>query len=713
MNPVHAWPPSGPRQLLSALAVLIAVGASSRAAAQPVCPTPSLSQCVDSAYRASSCFPTHATHCAATIDANWRAQVPALTQRYRLLPDNLGGTIRQVGSMPPREPGTATNVAGYQGTIGGLVSINQLLERKGYANLSPVEAAFAAEKGKWSSNGAAVASCREFVHERFRDYSEFEAKAGKVAGDNRAFFNAAFGQSGIANRSLYSSTQKKLDPIFDGHKVEKNSYFLFEKGPYPAGQQPYAFNSQAAQKAQHAGARSWYPETDSWHQQMSQQLGNYNDDVLDEERGRQQAFEALLAERDSVWKSYESVEKSVKGTAKTQLDTEVAATLRSIDAKLETALIDADKNGCLNAQSLTRCDWSPRRYLDDVRKVMDARRQPELSRCLRLTGNDFGKTSFIANAKPLNLPGLYRGDYTLNPDLVAEFLAIYGGHVDTLDLPTEPSTGLTRRSGRHEDAGEEGDRTSFAGAIAYGAGWEATWGTTMCEADIAVDGYARAKIWVFGSETEVGEIEGRLATEAEELHAEVDVRLFGSDVYSLDERHPAFLDFQVGDWSTSHTIEGGTSFVIVFVPVSVSAGLAAKLGIEFRLGGEIVRDCAHDSVGIDLNGTIKPYVDLGVTAAIGIGVQGFRVGLRGTVSVAKVSTPLRGSIGLYLTSSNDLFMRMGLRFGIKQNYLDGRISLFAELGPLTGEFTIVRWTGFGGPEVVLFDEHFDVALARL
>lgn len=711
MNPRPAWPQSGPRQLLSALAVLISLGAAN-AGAQPVCPTPTLAMCVDSTYRSSTCFTTHRTYCGSIIDSNWRAHVPALQQRYRLLPDNLGGTIRQVGSMPPREPGSATNVTGYQGTIGGLVAINQILERKGYANLSPADAAFAAEKAKWSMNGQAVSSCREFVHERFRDYSEFEAKAGKYAGDNRAFFNAAYGQNGIAHRTLLSSTQQKLASIFNGTKVEKNSYFLFTKGPYPAGQQPYPFSHPAVQKAQNVAARTWYAETDDWHQQMSQHLGNYNDDVLDEERGRQQQFEALLAERESVWKSYETVEKLAKKN-RAQLDTETAAALRAIDAKLEKALIDAEKNGCLVSQGISRCDWSPRRYHDDVRRVMDARRQPELAACMRLTGNDFSPSSFIRDAQRLGLPDLKQKNYTLNPDLVAEFLGIYGGHVDTLDLPTEPSTGLTRRSGRHEDSGEEGDRSSFAGAIAYGAGWEATWGSAMCEAEVAVDGYARAKIWVFGSETDVGEITGRLGTEDEQIHAEVDVRLFGSDVYSLDERHPAFLDFQVADWNTSHTIEGSAQFVIVFVPVNVSAGLAAKLGIEFRLGGAVVRDCSVDMAGIDLVGTIKPYVDLGVTAAIAIGVQGFRAGLRGVVSIAKVSTPLRGSIGVYLNSAHELFMRMGLRFGIQQNYLDGRISLFAELGPFTAEFTIVRWTGFGGPEVVLFDEHFDVALARL
>ncbi|MBL8909213.1 MAG: hypothetical protein JNM17_00780 [Archangium sp.] len=680
------------------------------------CPTPTLTQCVDATYRAGSCFPTHQTHCTNLINSDWNTQVSALPQRYRVMPSELGSGIRRVGVQPGLLP-TGTNTSGHLTLVDGLVSANQVLYRKNFANLGPDELAHAAALNAWAQNGTTITSCREYVHEKYLDYATFEAKAGKHGYDARAIFNDAYASNGIAYKKLYSKSGTELARIFDGvKKAEKNAYFRFVPGPYPAGQQPYTF-SQTALKANSAQGRQFFTPTDAWHAQMSQTLANVNDDVLDDSNRRQQTFGDLLAARESAWKSYQSF-NGAKFRPKT-LEATTAAELRAIDQRIDAALVAAHAEGCLNLNQITACDWSPRRYYDMVRRELDARRQPDLTACVRLTGGDFSPTSFIRNADKLKLKNLPLKDYTLSAELVGAYLVAYGGAMDASDVPVDPATGVTRREGRYDDGGESGSRDGFGGAVSYGGGWSAEWGSSFCEAEVAIDGYGAASVWIFGEGGEIAAVSGGIRTDDENVVLNIDVRVFGGEVYTHEWNEEAELDFQIADIRLPDTrIEAKSTFIIVFVPVSIAGGIEVGLGIQFNLGGQVWRDCSINAVGIDLTGTARPYVSLGATASVAIGFPGLAAGLRGRVNIATVSLPLRGSVGVY-TDGVDVFLRLGLSFGIQQRYLDGRISLFAELGwcpgpfCLTAEFTLVSWTGFGGPEVVLYDDHFDTRLASL
>ena len=250
------------KNLGCALVVLVA-GAATHARAS--CPTPTLTQCVDAMYRSSSCFSPNASLCANLISTAWRTHVTALPQRIALMPPELGGDLRQVGVEPlpmPRD----SNVSGYLDTVGGLVAANQILYRKNFQNLGPAELAHANAMSKWKNNGTAIGSCREYVYEKYQGYSVFEAAAGKYGADSRAIFTDAYGKDGIANTKLFSSNGKLLAPIFDGvSKAEKNAYYLFQPGPYPAGQKPYPFTASAAQKFNDAQGRAYFTPTDDWH----------------------------------------------------------------------------------------------------------------------------------------------------------------------------------------------------------------------------------------------------------------------------------------------------------------------------------------------------------------------------------------------------------------------------------------------------------------
>jgi hypothetical protein len=699
------------KSLSSALVVLVA-GAATHARAS--CPTPTFAQCVDTTYRNSACFSTHQSLCGDLINTEWRKQVGALPQRVRLMPAELGGGLKQVGVAPTPVP-KGSNVTGYLGSVGGLVAANQILHRKNFQNLGPAELAHFNAMNAWKNNGTAIESCREFVYEKYQDYSVFEAAAGKHAADSRAIFTDAYGKDGLANRKLLSSSGKPLAPIFDGvSKAEKNAYYLFQPGPYPAGQQPYAFTAAAAQKANNAQGRQYFTPTDAWHTQMSQQLANINDDLLEVSRQKQQKFLELLAQRNTVMKQYHAFDNQT--TKPKNLAGDVAALLRVIDQALEKALIEADAEGCLTLNKVTACDWSPRRYLDMVRGVMDARRQPELTACIKLTADDFSPTSFIKNAKALKIPGLTLNDYTLNPELVTTYLDIYGTAVPAI---------LQMFEGHWGDGGEEGDRSTFAGAVTYGGGWDAQFDDEgpFCATEAGIEAFLTTSAWVFGEGGEIAAAAARLETNDENIDLTVDVRVFGHEI-PMHWSEEAMLDFQVADLHIPEDearISAMAPFFIGPIPVTISGGIEVNLGIEFRLGGQVWRECDIDAVGIDLTGTVKPYVGLNATASLALGIPGLMAGLRGRVNVSTVSMPITGSLGVNVNGADEVSLRVGLAVVINQRYLDGRITFFGELGAcpapfpacFSGEWTLVSWRGFGGEDIALYDQHLDTVIGHL
>ncbi|MEO0812033.1 MAG: hypothetical protein AAFY60_04155, partial [Myxococcota bacterium] len=459
------------------------------------------------------------------------------------------------------------------------------------------------------------------------------------------------------------------------------------------------------------GASKFFQVNDEWHVQMSEYLANEADDVLNELGAAQADFEYLLAVREGVWTSYLATEQA-EGSKEVRFA--VAKELQVLDQQIELALIEAQKRGCLKTEEVGACDWSPRRYADMVSHAMLERRQSDLSSCLRITANDFSEKSFIRNAKLLELKGLDWDDYTVSPSAMDEYISAYETVLFSLPLPFDPSTGMSRRGESYSDGGERGDRSTFAGAVSYGGEWEATWGSRFCDAEIGFGGHATLSAWAFRIGGEIAHLEGSINTDDNHIELFILARFAGIEVYRNETRRPAFLDFQVANPKVEdNDIGGSATFVIVFVPVTVEGGISVDLGIEFRLGGAISRDCSIDAAGIDLIGTVKPYGGLKGYASVAIGIPKLRVGVRGEVLIARVDLPLRGSAGLYLTSSREMFLRLRLSLHLQQRYLDGKIKLFGELGPLKGSVTIVSWKGFGGPEVPLFDESVDVALATL
>ncbi|MCE9668026.1 hypothetical protein LY474_09400 [Myxococcus stipitatus] len=693
------------------------------------CPTPTLEQCANVDYRADTCGSVHDAYCQQLVESEWKARWEASPKQVAEMPEEMGGKPRKVGTQA-WTPG-ATRFQGMDQSLAGQVLKGQVLYLKNLENLTKAEKAYFAQLEGWDKNGTQLTSCQEYVHEKYYGFSRFEQRAGRYGDDARAFFDAAYGKEGIAHRTLYSLDEQALAPIWNPQqRVAKNAYFRFVPGAYPQGAKPYVFESEAAKLAENPEAREWAVASDSWHQEMNEVFSGVPDDVLDQRQREQEEFTALLARRESVYQEWLKTAELLRSRDHDTkaLDAAAAERLYGLDKAIEEGLVKAQARGCLDASSPTPCDWSPRRYKEMLEEAMAPRRAADLRACLFLTGNDFSAESFVRNADKLDIKALDQKDYTLDSRLLEEYLETYGTHVAALDAPVDPPTGATRHGGEAGDSGYAGDNT-FGGGYSYKAGWEVSQGTAplraatlgpWCESNVRLYGEFTGYVNVFSpTPFELAHVHGEAATEGNGLRFKVNARVMGLAIVGLDQHYPLRFTFASDTpFFKRDAAYAATTFVVWFIPVTIKGGVSADTGIKVDIGGAVTRDCALDLVGIDVVGSITPYLAIKGFVSVGIGIPFLQVAVRGEVTLTRVNLPLTSDIGIYLsspshpTNPNTLFLRLKAGLDLEVRFLDGTILLYAEMGDLSAQFPVFSWSGFG-MKTNIFTETVAVPLARL
>ncbi|RKH71820.1 hypothetical protein D7W81_07015 [Corallococcus aberystwythensis] len=685
----------------------------------PLCLQPSLSQCSSVTYRNSYCGAQYDAYCQTQVETAWTARHNAAPKRTAVLPQSLGGGTGTVAYQAPQVLNTAFE--GGNTTVAGQVLRGQVLARKGYQNLTAAEQAYKAVRDAWETNGEGIRSCQEYVHEKYYDFSRFEQGAGAYGDDFRALYEASKGTGGIASRTLYGKDGQALAPLWTStSRAPKNAYYRFAPGAYPPFTTKYLFTSTAATKANNVLQRTAVTISDAWHQAMSTALIKVPDAVLNDSQRRQEAFEDLLARRDAVYAAWQR--QSAKGLTTASINSQTALQLRTLDQSIESALVAAETEGCFETKvPRTSCDWSPRRYKVMVDKAMMARREADLSRCLLLTGNDFGEESFVRNAERLQLASLPDHDYTLNATLLTSYLQAYlqglkdgGGLLDA-------STRTKRKGNTQSDSAHVGD-DKFGGGYTFVGGWavdsfgEGLW----CETDARIFAALDVNVNVFSTNrTEVAHLEGEASTQGNDIRLKLNARVLGVELYNHDMAYPMHVTLvQETQFPRTDAARASGTFMVWFIPVTVTGGISATAGVRTELAAALTRDCAMDTVDLDLDGLVAPFGNVSGFVSVGAGVPDLQVGVMGSLTLINHALPLQAELGVHLTSSahptdpNRLFLHVEARLDQQLRLLDGTLSLFGQVGPFKGEFPLVAWPGLGTTNT-LFTEAVDLPLYQL
>jgi hypothetical protein len=174
-----------------------------------------------------------------------------------------------------------------------------------------------ADREAWSANGNAVATCEEYVYERYYDYSYYGDLATSHGADFRASFvdGMALLADGVQSRSGGTTTPV---PVPDDLQP-KNVFFTYRQ-EYPE----QGITADAYQIVPHQFAdpdlvarldrgKQVYLHTLDWHAEMDAVTAQWGDDLLYALAQKQRDFMKLLAQRAAVykrWRDYHSAQET-------------------------------------------------------------------------------------------------------------------------------------------------------------------------------------------------------------------------------------------------------------------------------------------------------------------------------------------------------------------------------------------------------------------
>lgn len=154
-------------------------------------------------------------------------------------------------------------------------------------------------------------------------------------------------------------------------------------------------------------------------------------------------------------------------------------------------------------------------------------------------------------------------------------------------------------------------------------------------------------------------------------------------------------------------------FTIGFVPVTVSAGLAGIVGLQYDVGGAFP---AFNEPGsctlIEARGQIGPYAGINAFASASINAVIAEVGVKIELTLIRLDLPLIGRVALEMKPGGVVNLLAEMRLDLVLSLLSGRVLLFLRIAWESWELELFSWDG---PRFTtnLFDLRAAVPLADL
>jgi len=689
--------------------VLLGAGTAHALDPVPLCPLPSLETCTQPGYLTTTCGQQHASRCHTLIGDAYQQEWNALTaQHVEELPDSLGGGLATSRIAPNTELGSSF-VESNAGTYSGSLLKTQVLHRKNFQNLTESDVAQQNELQAMEANGTTLRSCKEFVREKYYDYSLFNERMGRHGADYRAIFEDAYAANGIAYKDLKGKAGGILAPIFSSQATApKNLYFRAQQQyPYPTGMTGYPINPALLQQVPAQGL-TYYTPSFAWHEQMSDSLSGQHDTRLNRLFGKQLKFSALINRRNAAWATYNRRAQGLSGTPLTELRQKTTTELQAMDQAIEDGLEEAQALGCLGLSG-NLCDWSPRRFKEMLDAEMLRRQETDYASCQAITGNDFSATAFVRNADVLQIAAL-TGDYATSPARLSTYINQYRQALLQEARVVVPYTSETKRSDSRSSSDSFGN-TYFGASYRYGAGWNFNTTSQLgaCQSfDADLYGYFEANARIYTTSREILYASAEATATPEQLGYDVLVRVLGVDVYSPSGSFPTSFSVTPSKSVRQEFFSAKFYITVLYIPISVTAGISGTVGLDTALSGQFNSGCRFT-----LRGELEPFARLDAFGAVAIDVGFASAGVRGDLSIIEAELPFSASISVYLdTTSSPYRLMADLDSDLQLNVstLSGRFVVFAQAFGLYGEKELASFSGVTH-STPLMSEHRTVPLS--
>lgn len=597
----------------------------------------------------------------------------------------------------------------------------------------------------WQQNGNAVASCAEYVYEKWYDYSRYQDDAAALKSNYRAIFDRARrwpdGLQWGPIKSKDGTPQREV--AWPTAMVPKNSYFMFQ----PTSWDVYPFDPTTIPSAY--GTEYW--NVDWWFFGMvdgAMAMAGKTDAEMYDMDVKQEKFRKLLAKRAKL---IAALEKEHSGTygfmtvsphaslspvtdeflpmhdfysvkeppdievftgGGTPIDVPVIFTggysgnmgeLYGVDYTLSHMLTEARDKGCLDLYNPSVCDSSPQQFVRYLGKQFVSEMESDYNRCVRTTGDDFSPSSLIRTAITHGIPGASMEDFTGSSTDVTHFFDLYESYVASRDFTPAPGSVTDGATGWWKsDSSSAGSpdliQGSYDWALGFGVRKTSASPTPDCSAELSALAQFHADVTVASYPYRVVDFLTTLDTQADnKLHAHSHLKIVGKDIYTRDS--DAGLTFDVLDINDTakETYRGNT--MIGPIPVTYELGIVGEGSLTLGFGATFGRVCAGGPATVNLvvDGHMTAHASGGLLASAGVGVTGLSVGISGTLNLVDVTFSPKATLQIHNELPGDLSSLVAdLNLDLPRRFstLSGKVDAYAELPWKTYTKTLAKWDGF-------------------
>lgn len=554
-----------------------------------------------------------------------------------------------------------------------------------------------------------IASCNEYVVEKYRELYAFEDTVFPMTNTAQAVQAATGTTAPGLNRAIGLTATQSIGPsgFFVSGPERGNPFRSITLGSYPI-EVPvaarYVWDPVLLTRV-NAGQRpplvsvSWAYYASAANQALAR--GN-TDASFAQARTLERKLNDLKARRDAIW-----MFRMVNGTVvPTWNAAQIGPQLAAVDREIEAVLREGVALGCVDANVLSLCDWDPDRMMRQVHSAIAAARERDIRRCQRDTNDDFSATSQVRNAA--SVQGATKADYTTSLADLERYFTLIEAHRATFDrqVPLIPSlTGLRRNLNLGS-----GSVTRRLGDATFGVDTTLSYSGTVswpkdrpCDASGTVQSSFSADALLFGGThravtASVGVVSNPTGPASYAAHVEVPVP-FGGPVTLVDT---------TGTFSTLNLVTANPNvdrkitlvaqpFMIGPIPVTVSAGIAGRIGINLSMNLTTNRLCNGARADfLSLMGHVDPYAELDAWAAAEVGIPGLAsVGVEVTLAVFHAHLPFDSRLSLSFdgTAAARATLSGTVGLGLDLRTLDGRVDGTVSFVFIPVRYELFRWSG--------------------
>jgi hypothetical protein len=406
---------------------------------------------------------------------------------------------------------------------------------------------------------------------------------------------------------------------------------------------------------------------------------------------------------------------------------------RAILDELLMLLIDADKEGCLDA-GLTACDWSPQYFAERAGLRLNESQDRAYAFCNNLTSGN------LQNVVNVSVPFVTDPAYPQFQCTVTTGSTITAQQLEKLESDVEhcreqqvayleakaadearnrvrqipelidEATGAFKFPGGRKSKDELMGNDKLGLNYAYDFGFLIDAEEEICKITVDVGGDLYSAVKAFSHEIVLLDARAWASTVTRDI--DVYTRVIDKSIFIPKDLftpiHVSAGPVEPIEFNVAKTPQISkdlkiieTIFVVVVVPISIEVGVSGRLGVKLGINGLIMPPNNEECPYVTVEGLVEPFLGVDAYLAAAIDIFIAEAGVRGEVNVITVSVPFRPGVtvrqlgGLPVPANFEI--EIGARLDVALSTLSGRIQAYAEIGfcPFCAdvERTIIEWQG--------------------